>query len=298
MIENYIYYQFKLFGIKLMSPVKYCLFVLLSLSMSQNNEGYVFKHSIDDQYYDIENIVEQHFGPWDIMINFSGRYKRKLVGIDEKTGEFTTLQHWEGVIANTRVDDKVEPNHDVQRFNESSYIELWDSAGNMLSKTPRDDLSREIMEDQQQDEIGSLFTDEDNLLYPLGDSVRFEGDVWTTEEEEEVDSFPGLDFFEGTKKETSTYTFKKVRVKRGDKIAYINVSMQIELHGVGTTWEKTIEFSQILTGTCKVQFNIDKGIIKKSNISMSAVGEGKDLENDTIRKYTVNMMIESKGKLQ
>ena len=122
-IENYIYYQFKLFGIKLMSPVKYCLFVLLSLSMSQNNEGYVFKHSIDDQYYDIENIVEQHFGPWDIMINFSGRYKRKLVGIDEKTGEFTTLQHWEGVIANTRVDDKVEPNHDVQRFNESSYIE-------------------------------------------------------------------------------------------------------------------------------------------------------------------------------
>ena len=281
-----------------MSPVKYCLFVLLSLSMSQNNEGYVFKHSIDDQYYDIENIVEQHFGPWDIMINFSGRYKRKLVGIDEKTGEFTTLQHWEGVIANTRVDDKVEPNHDVQRFNESSYIELWDSAGNMLSKTPRDDLSREIMEDQQQDEIGSLFTDEDNLLYPLGDSVRFEGDVWTIEEEEEVDSFPGLDFFEGTKKETSTYTFKKVRVKRGDKIAYINVSMQIELHGVGTTWEKTIEFSQILTGTCKVQFNIDKGIIKKSNISMSAVGEGKDLENDTIRKYTVNMMIESKGKLQ
>ena len=298
MIENYIYYQFKLFGIKLMSPVKYCLFVLLSLSMSQNNEGYVFKHSIDDQYYDIENIVEQHFGPWDIMINFSGRYKRKLVGIDEKTGEFTTLQHWEGVIANTRVDDKVEPNHDVQRFNESSYIELWDSAGNMLSKTPRDDLSREIMEDQQQDEIGSLFTDENNLLYPLGDSVRFEGDVWTIEEEEEVDSFPGLDFFEGTKKETSTYTFKKVRVKRGDKIAYINVSMQIELHGVGTTWEKTLEFSQILTGTCKVQFNIDKGIIKKSDISMSAVGEGKDLENDTIRKYTVNMMIESKGKLQ
>ena len=281
-----------------MSPVKYCLFVLLSLSMSQNNEGYVFKHSIDDQYYDIENIVEQHFGPWDIMINFSGRYKRKLVGIDEKTGEFTTLQHWEGVIANTRVDDKVEPNHDVQRFNESSYIELWDSAGNMLSKTPRDDLSREIMEDQQQDEIGSLFTDENNLLYPLGDSVRFEGDVWTIEEEEEVDSFPGLDFFEGTKKETSTYTFKKVRVKRGDKIAYINVSMQIELHGVGTTWEKTLEFSQILTGTCKVQFNIDKGIIKKSDISMSAVGEGKDLENDTIRKYTVNMMIESKGKLQ
>ena len=59
-----------------------------------------------------------------------------------------------------------------------------------------------------------------------------------------------------------------------------------------------MEFSQILTGTCKIQFNIDKGIIKKSDMSLSSVGEGKDLENDTIRKFTVNMMIKSKGKLQ
>ena len=277
---------------------KYFLFVLLSFSMSQNNEGYVFKHSIEDQYYDIENIVEQHFGPWDIMVNFSGRHVRTFVGVDEKTGEFTTLQHWEGVIANTRVDDKVEPNYNAQKYNESSFIELWDSDGNSISRTPRNDISREIMEDESSSGIASMFA-EQSILYPLGgDSMRFEGDVWTTEEEKEVDSFPGMDFFEGTKKEVTTYTFKKVKVKRGDKIAYINQSIQIELRGVGSTWEKTVEFSQILAGTCKIQFNIDQGIIKKSDMSLSSVGEGKDLENDTIRKFTVNMMIKSKGKLQ
>ena len=281
-----------------MKTYKYYVFFLLAFSVSQNNEGYVFKHTLEDSYYDVETIVENHFGPWTVLVNFSARHTRSLVGIDEKTGEITTIQAWENVIASTRVDDKIEPNHGVHKMNEASYIELWDSGGNNISKTPRDDISREIAEEQQNNSMGAMFST-DNILYVLGgDTVRFEGDVWVHEEEKEINQFVGLDFFEGTKKEASTFTFKKVKIKKGDTIAYITQFTQIELHGVGSTWEKTIEFTQILSGECNIQFNVDRGLIKKSKMSLSSIGEGRDLEDDTIRKHIVNMMIESKGRLR
>ena len=72
-----------------------------------------------------------------------------------------------------------------------------------------------------------------------------------------MDNFAGLDVFEGTKKEKTIYTFKAIKEKRGDKIAYIDMEMEIMLMGVGSTWEKTVEFTQNFSGGGKMQFNID-----------------------------------------
>ena len=276
-----------------------CLLLLLVISFAQNNEGYFFKSTINNFYTDIENIVESHFGPWDIFTNFSARSSQTLGGIDEQTGEITTITKWENVVANTRVDDKVKPNHDIQLMNGTSYTMLWNADGSLISQTPNDERSEDMLEVLDGNSIQAMF-DTGNLFYAIngGDTIRHIGDMWIHQTGAVVDNFPGFDGFEGTKEEKVTYTFKEIKEKRGNKIAYIDMQMEIVLVGVGSTWEKTVEFTQSFSGGGKMQFNIDKGIFKKCKMDWTAVGQGRDLEDDSVRKYSINMSIITKQKLR
>ena len=155
------------------------------------------------------------------------------------------------------------------------------------------------MEDMENNQIQALF-DTGNLFYSIagGDTLRNVGDVWISKTEQVIDNFPGFDMFEGTKTSTTTYSFKDVKEKRGNEIAYVDMQLEMSLVGVGSTWEKTVEFTQNFSGGGKMQFNIDKGIFKKCTMNWSAVGQGRDLEDDSIRKYEIDMMIKTKQKLR
>ena len=98
------------------------------------------------------------FGPWDVLTNFSGRQFNDFVEINENEGQIKKILTWSNVIATTRVDDNVEPNYDVQKQNGTSFTLLYDDkSGEMLSLTPNNEHSEQMLEVQQNDEIGALF---------------------------------------------------------------------------------------------------------------------------------------------
>ena len=274
--------------------------IILSLSFCQDGKGYRFITGTNDYYMDIENIVESHFGPWDVLTNFSARTNHNFVDVNEKTGQITDMQSWNNVIATTRVDDKVTPNYMTQKMNGASFAVVINEDGTIASITPQDEKSQEMLDMQENDEIGSLMGGlESNFLYPFGsDSIRHIGDSWSIETVGEIDAFAAFDFFEGEKKQAVTYTLKKVKEKRGDEIAYIQSETDILLRGIGGSWEKTVEFTQSFAGTANIQYNVDKGILKSCKMSFAAIGKARDLEDDSVRNFSVNMDIRIKCKLK
>ena len=158
-----------------------------------------------------------------------------------------------------------------------------------------------MLEVQQNDEVGALFGDnEENVLYPFGsDSIRYVGDVWKIENNVEVDSeYLMFDEFDGNKQSTITYTFKKVKEKRGDMIAYITVENAFELSGIGRTEDKTIEFTQTVLFTGKLKYNITKGITSSCKMSGAINGKGRDLDDDSEKNFYMSMDMKLKNKLK
>ena len=153
----------------------------------------------------------------------------------------------------------------------------------------------------EDDEIGSMFqADENNILYPFGpNSIRYVGDIWTIEEEgEQTGKTFSFEKFEGTKKSKKTYTFKKIKEKRGSKIAYIKLDNVVEIIGVGDSDDKSIELTMSSTVKGDIKFNITTGLMESCKMSMTMTTAGRDLEDDSIRKFFLNMSIKVKQKLK
>ena len=209
---------------------------------------------------------------------------------------------WSRVIATTRVDDKVTPNHGAQKQNGTSYTITYDPiTGEQTSIVGNDEASIEMMEMVEGDEIGSLFQAENgNILYPFGpDSIRYVGDIWTIEEEgEQTGKTFSFEKFEGTKKSKITYTFKKIKEKRGSKIAYIKLENIVEIIGVGDSDDKSIEL--IISTTIKgdIKFNITTGLMESCKMSMSITTTGRDLEDDSVKKFFMSLSAKVKQKLK
>ena len=203
-----------------MKQIKYWLFIsALSFALSNDGEGYrLIGNSTQDFYMDVESIFEMSFGPWDFLNNFSGRQTFEFVAPKEKQDEIISKLSWSRVIATNRRDDKVKPNHHAQKQNGTSYTATYDSVtGKQTSIVGNDEASIEMMEMVASDEIGSMFQgDDSNILYPFGpDSVRYVGDVWKIEAEgDHTGKIFTFEEFEGTKKSTITYNFKKIKEKR------------------------------------------------------------------------------------
>jgi|TARA_Y100000294_G_scaffold176102_2_gene197684 hypothetical protein len=288
-----------------MKQIKYWLFIsTLSIALSNDGEGYrLIGNTTQDYYQDLESIFEMSFGPWDFLMNFSGRQTRVFVVPKEKQDEIISKISWSRVIATTRIDDKVEPNHGAQKQNGTSYTITNDSiTGEQTSIVGNDDASIEMMEIVANDEIGSLMGsgDDGNILYPFGpDSVRYVGDIWTIEEEgKQTGKTFAFEEFEGTKKSKATYNFKKIKEKRGSKIAYIKLDNIVEIIGVGTSDDKSVECTISTTVKGDIKFNITTGLMESCKMSMSLTTVGRDLEDDSIKKMFMGMSAKIKQKLQ
>ena len=287
-----------------MTQIKYWLFIsTLSIVLSNDGEGYRFiGNSTQDYYQDLESIFEMSFGPWDFLMNYSGRQTYEFVAPKENLDEIVSKFSWSRVIATTRVLDKVEPNHGAQKQNGTSYTMTYDPiTGEMTNIVGNDEASTQMMEMVESDEIGSLFQgEENNILYPFGpDSIRYVGDIWTIEEEgEQTGKTFSFEKFEGTKKSKITYTFKKIKEKRGSKIAYIKLDNNVEIVGVGDSDDKSIELTMSTAIKGDIKFNITTGIMESCKMSMSITTTGRDLEDDSIKKFFMTLSAKVKQKLK
>jgi hypothetical protein len=287
-----------------MKQIKYWLFIsTLSFALSNEGEGYRFiNNSTQDYYQDLESIFEMSFGPWDFLMNFSGRQTHEFVTPKENQNEIISKLSWSRVIATNRVDDKVKPNHGAQKQNGTSYTMTYDSVtGELTSIVGNDEASIEMMEMVANDEIGSMFQgDDSSILYPFGpDSIRYVGDVWTIEAEgEHTGKTFAFEEFEGTKKSTITYNFKKIKEKRGSKIAYIKFDNAVELIGVGASGDKSMDLTIVTTVSGDVKYNITTGLTESCKMSMSLSSVGRDLEDDSIKKIRMGLNAKIKQKLK
>ena len=287
-----------------MTQIKYWIFIsTLSIVLSNDGDGYRFiGNSTQDYYVDLESIFEMSFGPWDFLMNFSGRQTHEFVAPKENLDEIVSKFSWSRVIATTRVGDKVEPNHGAQKQNGTSYTITYDPiTGEMTNVVGNDEASTQMMEMVESDEIGSMFQgEENNILYPFGpDSIRYVGDIWTIEEEgEQTGKTFSFEKFEGTKQSKITYTFKKIKEKRGSKIAYIKLDNNVEIVGVGDSDDKSIELTMSTAIKGDIKFNITTGIMESCKMSMSMTTTGRDLEDDSIKKMFMSMSAKVKQKLK
>ena len=287
-----------------MTQIKYWLFIsTLSIALSNDGEGYRFiGNSTQDYYMDLESVFEMSFGPWDFLMNFSGRQTHEFVTPKENLDEIVSKFSWSRVIAATRIGDKVEPNHGAQKQNGTSYTMTYDPiTGEMTNIVGNDEASIQMMELVESDEIGSMFQgEENNILYPFGpDSIRYVGDIWTIEEEgEKTGKTFSFEKFEGTKKSKKTYNFKKFKEKRGNKIAYIKLENILEIVGVGDSDDKSIELTLSTTIKGNIKFNITTGLMESCKMSMSMTTVGRDLEDDSIHNFFMTMSAKIKQKLK
>ncbi|MDP6852953.1 MAG: hypothetical protein QF472_03265, partial [Candidatus Marinimicrobia bacterium] len=284
--------------------IKYWLFIsALSFALSNDGDGYRFiNNSTQDYYQDVESIFEISFGPWDFLMNFSGRQTHEFMPPKENQNEIISKLSWSRVIATNRVDDKVKPNHEAQKQNGTSYTMTYDSVtGELTSIVGNDEVSIEMMEMVENDEISSLISGVQggNLLYPFGsDSIRYVGDVWTIEEEgEQTGKTFSFEEFEGTKKSKITYHLKKIKEKRGNKIAYIKLDNSLEINGVGDSQDKSIEMTISTSVKGNIRFNITTGLMESCKMAMSITSTGRDLEDDSIRQMIMSMNVKIKQKL-
>ena len=287
-----------------MNQIKYWLFIFtLSIALPNEGEGYrLIANSTQDYYQDIESVFEMSIGSWDFLTNYSGRQTIEFMVPKEKQDEIIYKAKWSRVISTMRIGDKVSPNHGAQKQNGTSYTMKNDPiTGKQISAVGNDEASTQMLESIASSEIGSLFSgDENNLLYPFGsDSIRYVGDVWIIEKEEEKSGTVfAWEEFEGTKKSKISYNFKKIKEKKGNKIAYIKLENIVEISGVGGREDKSAEIQMSTTVNGNIKFNITTGLMESCKMSMTMTTAGRDLEDDSIRKFFLNMSIKVKQKLK
>jgi hypothetical protein len=251
---------------------------------------------------DLESIFQVSVGPWDFLTNFSGRQTYEFMGPKEKQDEIISKVSWSKVISTNRQDDKVSPNHDAQKQNGTSYTLTNDPiTGKQISIVGNDEASIQMMENVAASEMGSLFSgDATNILYPFGsDSIRYVGDVWTIEKApEEAEAIFGWDNFEGTTTSKISYIFKKIKEKKGNKIAYIKLKTIVEINGVGGRDDQAIEMIVSTEVDGDIKFNITTGLMERCKMSMIITGSGRNLEDDNIKKFNMSMSAKIKQKLK
>ena len=276
-------------------------FIFLSVFFSFSpceEDGYRFVNTVYEKFQmDVETISEISFGPYDYISTFSGRLTQDLQDVDHETNKMKIFQSWSNIIASNRRNDEVKPNYDAQKLNGATYVVIIDSTGMVESVVGNNDVANESLE--QQNNMSEMFSSQ-NYYYPFGsDSLRRVGDVWIIKKDKKAeDSFFGLDKFEGIIEDELTYTFKKVKEKKGDLIAYIRVVLTNVVQGVGTNWDDTIEFTQAGEMKGEMRFNITKGYIMRGKMSGKFYGKGKSLDNDSSMSYSTTVDVRVKTKIK
>ena len=284
-----------------MLKFKFLSLLSFSLLLCNEDEGYVFELNFDNDFYiDMESVVEYSRGAFDFYMLMSSRMIHEIEKPNPSTGEVSMVVSFENVIASSRRNDELKPNHDVQKLSGTSYLYTIDSLGVLLSVEGTSELAKEVVEESE--EVNWLFganTDAaSNIKYFMGgDTLRRLGDVWTiSDTTDAVENTYGFDKFEGSSISKTVYSFNKIKKKRGDVIAVVESTTFIEISGIGSTWETTSEFSQTGEFDGKLTFNVTKGHIMKNNVDGALIMQGTDLGDDRSWGTMVSVALRQKGK--
>ena len=104
--------------------------------------------------------------------------------------------------------------------------------------------------------------------------------------------------FEGTKKSKISYNFKKIKEKKGNKIAYIKLENIVEIIGVGDSDDKSIDLTIATVINGDIKFNITTGLMESCKMSMAVTSSGRDLEDDSIKKMSMGLSAKIKQKFK
>ena len=152
-----------------MSKFKFLSLLSFSLLLCNEDEGYVFELNLaNDFYMDMESVVEYSRGTFDFYMLMSSRMLHEFEKPNPSTGEETMVVSFENVIASSRRNDELKPNHDAQKLSGTSYLYTIDSIGEVLSVVGTSELAEEVVEES--DQINWLFganTDRSNIKYSV-----------------------------------------------------------------------------------------------------------------------------------
>jgi len=285
-----------------MSKFKFLSLLSFSLLLCDEDEGYVFELNLaNDFYMEMESVVEFSRGTFDYYMLMSAKMLHEFEKPNPSTGDISMVVSFENVIASSRRNDDLRPNHDAQKLSGTSYLYTIDSLGEVLSVVGTSELAQEVVEES--DEINWLFganTDGGNIKYFMGgDSLRRFGDVWMTSDTTyDLENTYGYDKFEGFSINKTVYNFSKIKKKKGDIIAIVESTTFFEISGIGSTWETTAEFSQTGEFDGKLTFNVTRGYIMKNRMDGALIMKGKDLGDDSSWNAVVSVALRQKGKLK
>ena len=280
------------------------LFSLLTFSLlfSNDSEGYVFELNMaNDFYVDMESVIDFSVGTYEFQQLFSARMLQEFEKPHPSSGEIKMIQSFQNVIASSRRNDEMKPNHDAQKLSGTSYTMIIDSLGFVVSTIGNSDLAQEVLEES--DEVNWLFgvnSERGNLKYFMGsDSLQYVGDVWSVYDTTyEVTSTYGFEKFNGSAITYSNYSFEKIKKKRGNVLAVVKCKAGMEVQGIGTNWDQTIEFTQIGEFICTITFNVTKGLLASNRVNGTLIMKGVDLGDDSSWRADMNIALKQKGKLK
>ena len=279
-----------------MNKILPILFItVFSLVKGDEVEDYRFISNFqNDEILDVEIMTEFNRSIYNYMSTFSARIKTEYIKNTESSYEHEFLQTWSDIIATNIRNDKVKVDHNSQKLNGCQYSIFVDSTGSIEKVAGVNTLARENVESA---ESFRLFLG-NNLLYPFGsDSIRNVGDAWIiTDEEDNLEEFPGFDSATGKFKMTTTYKFKKVKEKRGSAIAYIDTESLLELSAVTNTWDESWEINMRGVFKGAIRYDTTRGKLIKTKISATVKGGGKDLIDDEEFTFFQALDIRIKGK--
>ena len=280
------------------------LFSLLTFSLlfSNDSEGYVFELNLDNDFYvDMESVIDFSVGTYEFQQLFSARMLQEFEKPNPSSGEIKMIQSFQNVIASSRRNDEMKPNHDAQKLSGTSYTMIIDSLGFVVSTIGNSDLAQEVLEES--DEVNWLFgvnSERGNLKYFMGsDSLQYVGDVWSVYDTTyEVTSTYGFEKFNGSAITYSNYSFEKIKKKRGNVLAVVKCKVGMEVQGIGTNWDQTIEFTQIGEFICTITFNVTRGLLASNRVNGTLIMKGVDLGDDSSWRADMNIALKQKGKLK
>ena len=280
------------------------LFSLLTFSLlfSNDSEGYVFELNLDNDFYvDMESVIDFSVGTYEFQQLFSARMLQEFEKPNPSSGEIKMIQSFQNVIASSRRNEEMKPNHDAQKLSGTSYTMIIDSLGFVVSTIGNSDLAQEVLDES--DEVNWLFgvnSERGNLKYFMGsDSLQYVGDVWSVYDTTyEVTSTYGFEKFNGSAITYSNYSFEKIKKKRGNVLAVVKCKAGMEVQGIGTNWDQTIEFTQIGEFICTITFNVTRGLLASNRVNGTLIMKGVDLGDDSSWRADMNIALKQKGKLK
>jgi len=277
-----------------MNQIIYCALFILSFLLCNDIEKYLFKNNIDlIQILDSESISEFNMGTNIAISTYSSRATHEFFPVtDNKDYKYKLVVSFSSVVSTERRNDKTWPNHDAQKLNGCIFTHYIDSTGLSDYSEGNNDMAKEMIEASEM-QVGMLFGGEMswNFLYPFGsDTLRAVGETWkiideniTTEEDNS-----GMDNFVGTGSIIRIYTFKKIKEKKGELIAYIDSNVIINVKGIAQSWEEDWEMDFSGEMQQKIRFNITKGCLIKDRGVSSFKGKGKDLETEKTESFFIS----------